>query len=234
MQPFRLDGSFLRLRGQYPEVALLTDVVRAVDDRDRAAIVRLWLTEGIPYGFQPCPGLYEAIRSWLAGRLLVHPKDVTVIGSARIGYSLSPTRELGRPFGAHSDLDFCIVSPNLFQQLVDTFHHWAEEYRSDLVHPRDERERVLWDENLNVVPRGTGRGAIDPKKIPTWDRYPIAQKVVTALWALTKKLAVTRDGPVTCRSSVRVYRDWDALGRVVSANLRLASGSALRPQGGAA
>jgi hypothetical protein len=234
LQPFRLDGSFLRLRGQYPDVSLLTEVVRAVHDRDRIAIVRLWLTEGIPYGFQDCPGLYEAVRAWLGWRLSVHPKNVTLIGSARLGYSLAPEPQMGRAFGVQSDLDFCVVSPALFQELVETFRRWANEYESDVVHPRDDREKLFWDDNRRVVPRGIRRGAIDPKKTPTWDRYPAAQRVVTALWALTKKLEATLSGPVTKRSSVRVYRDWDALTEVVSTNLKFASVSRLRSGGGAA
>jgi len=226
-----VDGSFLRLRGHYPDVTLLTEVVRAVHDRDRTAIVRLWLTEGIPFGFQHCPGLYEAVRSWLGWRLSVHPKNVTMIGSARVGYSLAPYPLLGRPFNSASDLDFCVVSPALFQDLVETFERWADEYKSDVVHPRDDRERQYWSANLKVVPRGIRRGAIDPKKTPTWDRYPVAQRVVTALWALTKKLEATLSGPITKRSSVRVYRDWDALIDLVSANLRSASAFGVRVGG---
>lgn len=148
-----------------------------------------------------------------------------MIGSARLGYSLAPS-ELGRPFGARSDLDFCIVSAELFVELHETYERWADEYRRDVVHPRGETEAKYWRANLTVVPRGLQRGAIDPKKIPTWHRYPAAQRTVDALSSLKRKLEVTPDGPPTRGPTVRVYRSWSALISTVSAKLLQAAAEA--------
>jgi hypothetical protein len=65
--------------------------------------------------------LYEAVREWMSVRLQVHPKNVTLIGSARIGFSMCPRPNYGRQFGANSDLDFSVVDERLFSEVVANY-----------------------------------------------------------------------------------------------------------------
>ena len=217
--PFEMESALLSLEEQYPPPERLRGLGERSARRGREAFVRLWLTKGIPFAFQDCPGVYEEIRGWLAAGLAVHAKDVTLVGSARLGYSLAGPAKLGQPFGPTSDLDFCIVSRDLFQRVRDLFEVWAEDYRKGTVKPRHEHERLLWDENLAFGSRNIPKGFIDANKIPTFDRYPLSQHVEQAMWILIGRMKVTARAPAARRASIRVYGAWPSLVDRVSFNL---------------
>lgn len=132
-----------------------------------------------------------------------------MIGSGRIGYSLSPDhfRQL---FGQHSDLDISIVSENLFRRLVNDYTKWEQDYIAGTVKPRNERERRLWNENMSCCPINIKRGFIDSHKIPTWARYPYSQSINNALWHANEKLKLTAKSPLVRRISLRVFQTWDS------------------------
>lgn len=184
--------------------------------------MRLWLTEGLPFAFRECPAVYEEIRGWLSTQLDIHPKEVTLIGSARMGYSLAPTPEFGKPFGKHSDLDLSVVSEPLFERLVATFNLFAEDYKKQSVVPRNDRERALWDANLDFGRRNISRGFLDADKLPNFARYSGSQMVNQTMWVLIKKLEVTTGTPKVRRASARVYRNWPCFIDQASLNLRCA------------
>lgn len=183
----------------------------------RDAVARLWLSEGLPCAFRDCPGVYEDIRGWMSSRLDVHPKQITLVGSARTGYSLA---NFGKQFGEHSDLDFCVVSAELFGSFSRVFDAFSEDYRSGVVQPRNERERMLWDENLRFGGRNIPQGFFDADKLPTFDRYPLAQRVGQTMWALKSKLEITPGAPRVRRASIRLYRDWRSFIERLTLNLR--------------
>lgn len=218
-KPFSVEPVLLTLREQYPR----SDQIRCLADararRSREAFVRLWLSEGIPFAFQECPALYDEVRVWVAARLTVNAKDVTLLGSARLGFSLAAPPNFGRPFGPASDLDLGVVSRDLFKRVADSLHAWERDYRSESTMPRSEKERFLWEQNLAFAHRNLPQGFFDPNKIPTFDRYPLAQEVGQAMWALVRKLEQTPGAPVPRRASVRVYETWKALIERVSMNL---------------
>jgi hypothetical protein len=217
--PFLPPTSLLSLLGQFPSPEVFRAALSNASRQGRERIVRLWISEGIPHAFQKCPALYEEIRTWLAPQVGTEPKNITLIGSARLGYSLKPGAAWGRPFGPHSDIDLSIVCTRLFEQLTSEFDQFASEYRGGQIHPRNPLETANWDANLSVVPRGIVRGAIDPRKIPTWNRFPCSQKIGTATWRVNKRLTVSEDAPRVRKLSVRVYRDWVSFAEIVSTNL---------------
>ncbi len=219
MQPFEVSAVLDPLTEIYPAPNVLLEAAKAGDRDVRYALSRLWLSEGIPFAFKTKPGIYEALRIWLARRINVQAKQITVVGSGRQGYSLSPDASVGRPFGPQSDLDMTVISSSLFQRLKEAFLRWEQDYTHGFVHPRHEREKALWDENRRFCPPGLDRGFIDPHKIPTWSRYPEAQEVMDALWRVHEKLKVTSDAPGVRKVSMRVYRDWDAFVRQMAINL---------------
>lgn len=187
----------------------------------REALVRLWLTEGCPQVFEGHPAIWEQIRAWLASRLQVCPKDITVVGSARIGFSLAP-ETWGRPFGGHSDLDVAVVSPAFFSTVVETFRRWIAEYDSGTVAPRHVTERAHWDENRAFGERNIRLGFYDSNKLPTLDRYPVAQRIANTMWHLRSRLEHTPGAPKVRHASARIYRDWASLVSRVSLNLKAA------------
>jgi len=218
-RPFTKATPLLQVRGSYPPLEQIRALGDQSERRSREAFVRLWLTEGIPFAFRDCPAIYEDLRGWLAARIGVHPKEVTLLGSARLGYSLGGGSNLGQPFGPRSDFDFGIVSSRLFTRLCDLFEAWKHDYANGAVRPRHKRECHLWDANLHFGRQNLPQGFFDPNKIPTLDRYPLAQELGQSMWVLLEKLKQTPDAPIPKRASIRVYDGWNSLVERVSFNL---------------
>ena len=107
------------------------------------ALVQLWMTEGIPYAFRHCPAVYASMRAWLARRLDIHPKEISMTGSGRLGESWVPN-QLGTPFGRGSDLDLFLVSPDFFARIKEDFLRWRNEYRRDEVKPSNAKEKKYY------------------------------------------------------------------------------------------
>lgn len=219
--PFQVEENLRNLLSLYPTPDDFRKALSGISRQSREYIVRLWLTEGIPYAFRDYPGAYEEMRNWLASYLDVCPKEITLLGSARIGFSLAGAK-FGTPFNKGSDLDLSVVSAKLFQTLADAFDEWRRNYSAGAIHPRNNRERTFWDQNLQFGESNLPLGFFDANKLPTFDRYPIAQKIQQAMWVLTKKLEVTPGVPSPRRASVRVYQSWQALVARVSLNLHVA------------
>lgn len=219
VRPLPVPASLLPLRGHYPPPESLRTAASAGTLRDREHLVRLWLSEGIPHAFGECPALYAELRGWIADALELDAKDITLIGSARLGYSLKPGDLWGRPFGPQSDIDLSLVSPQLFAQLAEEFQRFVADYGANAIHPRNDTEEMLWKENLTRVPRGLKRGAIDPKKIPTWHRFPKAQQIGTLVWNLKRRLPASTGAPKARTLSIRVYQNWGTLATIVAENL---------------
>ena len=183
------------------------------------AVARLWLSEGIPFAFRASPALYEEIRTWLASRLGVDPKEITIVGSARLGQSLDP-RTLGAPFSAASDLDLTTVSQSLFDRLVADFNAWAADYETGVVHPGNSRERRFWDDNLKRGQDLIGRGFMDSKLVPLRERYGCARLIGQTMYLLLGKLHATSGAPPVSKADIRAYRDWGAYARQMAVSLR--------------
>lgn len=223
MKPFEVYKALDELTDVHPSADILLKVAGGIDHNVRYAICRLWLSEGLPFAFKTRPSVYEAVRIWLANSLAIQAKQITIIGSGRQGFSLSPDQNIGRLFGTHSDLDFTIVSLDIFQRLKDTFHRWADEYRTERVHPRNNREKSFWDENMKSCASGFNRGFVDPHKIPTFHRYPEANKVAQTMYLLNEKFKITPGAPVISKVSLRIYKDWDSFILQMAINLEAAT-----------
>jgi hypothetical protein len=211
MQPLSVAAPLECFVDPYPSVASVLAALKSEHRHVPYALGSLWLSEGIPFAFRENPAIYDALRVWLSRSLGIEAKELTLIGSGRQGYSLSPNATFGRAFGSHSDLDFSAVSGSLFARLRTAYESWERDYAKGLVAPRHERERNLWNENKRVCPGGLARGFLDPHKIPTWKRYPEAQKTMDALWRANEKLKITLGAPSIRRISLRVYVCWNSL-----------------------
>ena len=207
------------LVGSYPTAGALRAVLGLMDLSERNGFIRLWLTEGIPFAFRDVPMLYEALRQGVATRLGTHPKEVVLIGSGRIGYSLSGALEYGREFRAGSDLDINVVSGEVFRGVSEDFERWRTEWQAGNVSRPEGRRGRYWLENLDRLPKNLAKGFVDAYKIPAWPRYPIAERIVVAEHRLGQKLKSTLGAPIVRGLSIRVYRDWEALLRQSRINL---------------
>lgn len=208
MMPFQSDPLLQGWEGHLPR----PEEVAKLDTRlAREKFVRLWLTEGTPYAFRNCPAIYEDLRGWLAYRLDACPKDITIIGSARLGFSLKPEQTFGRPFGERSDLDLALISTTIFEEFSKMFSIWVNDYETGLVKPRNETERGYWIGNREFGRNNLPLGFFDANKLPNLNRYRVVQRVNDTMWRLKEKLKVTPGAPVIKNASVRIYRDWKSL-----------------------
>ena len=71
MEPFTVPAPLKNLRDHYPSAEIVADIARTGGEQANIALARLWLSEGIPFAFKSCPGLYETVRTWLSARLSV-------------------------------------------------------------------------------------------------------------------------------------------------------------------
>lgn len=218
MEPFKVSNELKLLSGSYPDAHAISKVAKQGGELARDAIARLWLSEGIPFAFKDCPGVYESVRFWLSTQLDVDPKEISLTGSARLGQSLTPGKKRGRAFGGHSDLDMFIVSETLFTRLRDDFNCWSYEFETGVVSATKAAD-VYWKDNLTRVPKNINKGFIDSKYIPNLDQYSHARKVNNIMYLLKKKLDVTESAPKVASVSLRCYKSWESYVRQVSLNL---------------
>lgn len=217
--PFKVDPALLAFSTGIPDAATLAVALKASPDRVAQALAGLWLSEGVPAIFTPCPALYEAFRTWLAQNLSVHRKDITLVGSARVGYSLKPS-SFGRAFTADSDLDLVVISESLFSSLSETFSAFVGDYSAGIIQARNSNEAIYWRENVEWYKRNVLKGFLNADKVPTLDRYKLAQTLNGISARVVNKLNSTPCAPRARKASFRVYKDWHAFVEQVALNLK--------------
>ena len=178
-----------------------------------------WLSEGIPFAFQNCPAIYEAMRSWLSRKFTVRAKEINLRGSARLGWSLAPDK-FGTSFNSKSDLDIFVVSSKLFNLMSNDFESWASDYKKEFVRPKKGKETEYWESNSIECPKNIQKGFVDSWKVPNIDRYQIFCKINNLLWVLGEKLKMTEHAPRHSQITVRCFKSWDSWEIKVSKELR--------------
>jgi len=220
VEPFPVSRESEGVLVQYPPARALVQLVQERGDAGSRHVARQWLSEGVPWAFRLHPSLFEVVREWFAERMAVDPKDITLTGSARVGESLSP-KSLGRSFGASSDLDWAVVSCQLFNVCAASFERWRGELEDGEVRAPGQHQERLWRENIGVCSANVRRGFVDPHKVPLLPRYRETQELMQTLWTLDKKLAATPEAPAVKRSTLRVYKSWESYVRQTSMNLQM-------------
>ena len=211
------------LRCAYPAAE---DVLKAVSlgQREREVVARLWVSEGIPFAFRECPALYEEARTWLAEKLGLDPKEISLRGSGRLGYSLNP-RRWGEAYDPQSsDLDVFAVSKRLFDGLRCDFKRWSYDYDNDASVTGSKRERQHWRANRQEGPKNIARGLLDSWRVPNRPAYPFFSNTNNRLADLRTKLLQADAGPKPKKKlTLRCYRDWRSYERQASINLKTAA-----------
>ena len=208
MKPIRISEHCAKLKNHYPEPNLLKEILLKMNKTEMKWFVRLWLSEGIPKAFISMPVLYEFIRDKIAEKVKVDPKEVTIVGSARIGYSLAP-KSYGREFGKHSDLDLAIISEELFNKLKEEYETWKKDYESGEIEPPREKDRRHWEINLNKdIPRQIRWGFIDSKFMYAY--YENTRRLYEIIEYLKLRLKGTGFESQLKGTYIRVYKNWES------------------------
>jgi hypothetical protein len=221
MKPFNITPSLLDISGSYPELCKVKTLFEDTDPINNLTFIRMWMAEGIPQVFQQCPAIYQMSRQWLSDRLQVHPYQISIVGSARLGYSFNP-QNLGRCFNEKSDLDFVIISDSLFKRCSEASKQFVEDFKAGRITPTRAPDKLCWPQDVEYIIRNTPKGFINHGKVPNLSRYEATRYVEDEFSKLTSHLKATTHCPVFTRASFRIYRDYDAFYRRASLNLEAA------------
>jgi hypothetical protein len=155
---------------------------------NRLNLLETHVFQGTPYVFRNAPADYAALRSHVASKLGIAIDDITIIGSARTGFSIAPDT-FGIPFRATSDIDVLIVAPKLFDELWLDLLRLPRSRFSQL--PPHHRQRIqkhkdhiywgwMWPEDFVGVSRSAEHwlGAIRSiGRIPQLAKYPTSGRL---------------------------------------------------------
>ncbi|XOB40664.1 MAG: biosynthetic peptidoglycan transglycosylase [Candidatus Nealsonbacteria bacterium] len=208
---FLLPGSEVnkKLIDRYPSPRNFIEAGKMLDEKGKEALLRGFLSEGIPASFQKSSLFYENLREFIASSLKIHPKNVVLVGSARLGYSLAP-QKYGQLMHKRSDLDLAIISSYLFEDAVKVFYKWKKDFMVSRVNPVSNREKKYWKRNLDEIPKNIERGFLDTIKIP--NKYVFFSDIAKLCDSVKNEINKFSDSEVSKinKVSIRVYKNWHA------------------------
>lgn len=189
-------------RAKYPTPSEFSEWLKTKRFGD---LVDRWLFGGAVYAFDEKPEAGELLVSHLATQLGTQQENIRIVGSAKLGFSLSPD-SFSRSFGEDSDIDVIVVDSDLFDAVWHSILRWNYPRRRDrLIAPdfrfREARSReIYW-------------GWMEP------DQVQFAHVSYTSLLAPVQELkarwfeafrSLGRDPNFARRDvSGRLYRNWD-------------------------
>ena len=161
-------------------------------------IVRKYITYGNCYILGE-DGYFD-LKSEVSDQFNVHPNEVVVVGSGKLGFSIAK-RKRYRHFGDESDIDIAIVSGTLFDQIWgDVFQYkiggayWPEE--------RDFKDYLF-------------RGWVRPDKLPPTPTFEFRNQWWDFFLELERR---GNYGPYKIRAGV--YKSWHFLESYQTENVR--------------
>ena len=72
---------------------------------------------------------YYGLKAAIAENFNIHPNEIIVVGSTKLGFSIVPAKRY-RAFGEASDIDVAIVSPQLFDRVWHEVFSYLDSARS--------------------------------------------------------------------------------------------------------
>lgn len=131
---------------------------------------------------------YFELKRQVADQFGLHPSEVLVVGSAKLGFSIAPTKRYTH-FNDQSDIDVALVAPHLFEQI------WAEVYEY-------KQSGAYWD-RFNSFCQYLFEGWIRPDKLPPSSRFSRAMEWWEYFRVLTNS---AKFGPFKIRAGL--YKSW--------------------------
>ena len=219
--PFVLSEHSELLKSVYPNSEDIKNVFSKSSETERHGIIRLWITEGIPFAFKDNPLLYEEMRAFISNGVNVNPKEVTLVGSARIGYSLKK-KVWGKAFTNKSDLDFTIVSNDLYKNLISDFQKWTGDFASGKIIPNSKNQTERWLESILTINENIPKGYINTKDLFSHPNYVVVKNCYRTMTKLKERLEITENSPSIADASIRVYSNWKTCTRQLEINFKTA------------
>jgi hypothetical protein len=94
-------------------------------------VLRDYVFSGDPYAFLEQPSALANLRAHVSKALRVDEKNIVIVGSAQVGFSLSPDN-FPRRFTDGSDIDVVVVDERLFDTVWHTLLQWHYPRRQNL------------------------------------------------------------------------------------------------------
>ncbi len=192
------------LRIEWPTADQLRQLL---DSFPAEVLARRHLIGGVPHLFKDDPIKYISLRDTIAKALALGHHDIGIVGSARIGLTLSAHKGWSL-FTMGHDIDVAIVSADLVEKGLDSLTRRVAELPLRSGKPSDD-DNEIDPANLRDIQR-TARnyaaGYLSPDTYPEDD--PFRVKLSGALNLVTTQLlAMTPVGPVS-RLRGRIFRSW--------------------------
>lgn len=189
-----------------------------VESHDLDAVVRDYFVSGVPWYFRNEDPGFADFCDHFARRLGIQTDRLCVVGSARVGFAVSPDA-YPRPFHSASDLDIAVVSEELFDAAWLALLKWGHPRRftlpaGELEWMVDRQKEIFWGWLRPDVLHFKGL------RFPQ-DLRPLRD--VRAVWFDTfRSVGVTFPGTDLARREItgRLYRTWDHLIRYQAEGLR--------------
>ena len=101
----------------------LDEFKTALLTRPLAEVLQHYVFTGDPHAFDGQPDALPNLRAHLSRALHVEENNIVIVGSAQVGFSLSPDN-FPRSFTADSDIDVVVVDERLFDSVWHTLLQW--------------------------------------------------------------------------------------------------------------
>lgn len=170
-------------------------------------LARRYVIGGTPHLFKDDPIKYISLRETIANALGIGHHDVGIVGSARIGLTLSAHKGWSL-FAMGHDIDVAIVSDRLVSEGLDAFARRVAELPLRTGRAGDDEADVDAADlrEIQRAARNYAAGYLTPETFP--EDEPFRTKLGAALNPVTTQLlAMTPVGPVS-RLRARVFRSW--------------------------
>lgn len=206
------------ITGYSPVEAFLDlKTLRQRTNDDITAFVHLYILDGIPYIFINKPFVYWIVRSTFANKLNILATNIGVTGSAKLGFSLVPQKWCNDFSLAYSDIDFFVISSNLFELLIADFRM----FESDV---HEGRLKNNWCSTFfDGINKRIDKGFIDSNQIHPCNRYKNVIKCNEAIWFVAEKIKGFFIEYANVKvKSIRCYKDRATALRQMTLNLSYA------------
>lgn len=134
-----------------------------IDTDDPGIIVQKYLIEGPIIFFKSNKNEEYMFKKEFADCLRVHIRDIAIIGSAKLGFSLKPDMVTNKynfsAFSEDSDIDIAIISSDLFDFQLFSMYRFTNGYSKIFDH-------FDTDDDLNTLARYMIKGWLRPDKLP--------------------------------------------------------------------
>jgi hypothetical protein len=192
-------------------------------------LAKRYLWSGLPYVFREQPHKHLAFRETVGRIFGVPAQQIAVMGSARFGFSTSPTKQSesgSKLLDENSDMDLVVISPALFQQALDSFARFCFSQLRQVPNLRAEPEGPnetvsLSKETLRAMrhrSKALTFGYVNPGDLedgtPEKQHYYDMQRE-----AGTQLFGTAPPGPIN-RIGARIYRYWDDAERAYEFSFR--------------